>query len=58
MFFIDLSDEDIINKIYQERSNVGKYFRKSSIEIQNNLKNVRFPNENAKALKLLKCYSY
>ena len=54
----DLSDEDIINKIYQERSNVGKYFRKSSIEIQNNLKNVRFPNENAKALKLLKCYSY
>ena len=54
----NVADEDIINKIYQERSNVGKYFRKSSIEIQNNLKNVRFPNENAKALKLLKCYSY
>ena len=54
----DLNDEDIVNKIYQERSNVGKYFRKSSIEIQNNLKNIRFPNENAKALKLLKHYPY
>lgn len=54
----DLSDEDIVNKIYQERSNVGKYFKKSSIEIQNNLKNIRFPDENAKALKLLEYYPY
>lgn len=30
----DLSDEDIINKIYQERSNVGKYFRKVQLKFK------------------------
>lgn len=54
----NLSDEDIINKIYGERRNVNRYFKNSSVETQNNLKNVRFPNENANALKLLKSHSF
>ena len=51
-----LSDEDIINKIYNERSNVERYFSGSSPNIQNNLRTIRFPQERAKALELLKLY--
>lgn len=49
------SDEDIINNIYSERSNVDRYFRNSSVNVRNNMKD-RFINENAKALELLKKY--
>ena len=52
----NLTDEEIINKIYNERKKVDKYFSKSSPETQDILKNVRFPEENAKALELLKRY--
>lgn len=52
----NLSDEDIINKIYDERSNVKRYFRSSSPNIQDNLRTIRFPQERAKALELLKLY--
>lgn len=52
----NLTDEDIINRIYQERSNVGKYFRNSTINFQNNMKSNRFGPENAKALELLRKY--
>ena len=52
----NLTDEDIINRIYQERGNVGKYFRNSTQNYQNNLKNNRFGPENARALELLKRY--
>ena len=49
------SDEDIINNIYNERSNVNRYFRSSSVDVRNNIKD-RFIDENAKALELLKKY--
>ena len=52
----NLTDEDIINKIYNERKKVDKYFNGSSIDTQSKLKNIRFPKENAKALELLKRY--
>ena len=52
----NLTDEDIINRIYQERSNVGKYFRNSTGNFQNNIKSNRFGPENAKALELLRKY--
>ena len=52
----NLTDEDIINRIYRERGNVGKYFRNSTTNFQNNIKNNRFGPENAKALELLKKY--
>ena len=49
------SDEDIINNIYNERSNVDRYFRSSDINTRNNMRD-RFIRENAKALELLKKY--
>ena len=49
------SDEDIINNIYNERSNVARYFRSSDINTRNNMRD-RFIRENAKALELLKKY--
>ncbi len=49
------SDEDIINNIYNERSNVNLYFRSSDEATRNNMKD-RFIKENAKALELLKKY--
>ena len=52
----NLTDEEIINKIYEERKKVDKYFNGSSIDTQSKLKNIRFPKENAKALELLKRY--
>ena len=52
----NLTDEEIINKIYNERKKVDKYFNGSSIDTQSKLKNIRFPKENAKALELLKRY--
>lgn len=52
----NLTDEDIINRIYQERGNVGKYFKGSSVNFQNNVKNNRFGPENKRALELLKKY--
>ena len=52
----NLSDEDIINKIYNERGKVDKYFEKSSVATQHVLKNTRFPKENVRALELLKQY--
>ena len=52
----NLTDEEIINKIYKERKKVDKYFTKSSIKTQSNLKNIRFPQENARALELLRLY--
>jgi len=50
-----LSDEDIINHIYDERSNVNRYFRSSDIDTRNNIQK-RFIKEKAKALELLKKY--
>ncbi len=50
-----LSNEDIINLIYNERSKVKKYFSKSSPETQDSLKD-RFLKECQKAQELLKKY--
>ncbi len=52
----DLSDEDIINKIYNERSDVERYFKRSTANVRNNLRTIRFPQERVKALELLKMY--
>ena len=54
----NMSDEDIINKIYDERSKVEYYFKSSSQNIKNNLKYIRFPQERAKALELLNIFEY
>ena len=54
----NFTDEEIINKIYNERKKVDKYFSRSSIDTQSKLKNIRFPKENAKALELLKRYQH
>lgn len=47
------NDEDIINGVYNERSNVKVYFRSSSPDVQNGVKQ-RFAQERQDALKLLK----
>lgn len=52
----NLSDEDIINKIYDERSNTDGYFTNSSPEYKQNIKTDRFPKERLKALELLRQY--
>lgn len=52
----NFTDEDIINKVYRERGNTKQYFRSSTSDYQNNLKNNRFGSERNKALELLKKY--
>lgn len=51
----NLSDEDIINRIYQERANPNN-FRNSTTSYRNGIINNRFNLENAKALELLRKY--
>jgi LysM repeat protein len=46
------SDSDIINNVYNERSNVNKYFKSSSDAVKQGVKN-RFENERKDALKML-----
>ena len=50
-----VSDDDIINNIYNERSNVNQYFSGSDVQTRNRMKE-RFVRENKKALDLLKKY--
>lgn len=50
-----LSNEDIINLIYNERYNVKRYFSKSTPEVQDSIKQ-RFLDECKKAQELLKNY--
>ncbi len=47
-----LSDKDIINAVYDERSNVDKYFSKSTLAVKASVKN-RFVRERANALQML-----
>lgn len=47
-----LSDKDIINAVYDERSNVDKYFSKSTLAVKASVKN-RFVRERANALEML-----
>lgn len=47
-----LSDADIINRLYDERSKVGSYFKSSTKEVQDSVRN-RFTQERADALSLL-----
>ena len=51
----NLSDEDIINKIYNERG-YKKYFKNSSEDMQKNIKKNRSINERQRALELLLNY--
>ncbi len=51
----ELSDEEIIKRIYQERS-LPKQFKNSTELYRNNIINNRFKLENKKALELLKRY--
>ena len=53
----NLSDEDIINKIYNERGNTNEYFKSSSQNIRQNLNKNRFSKERARALELYRHYS-
>ena len=50
-----LSDEEIINQIYNERSDVNHHFKSSPQDIKDGVKK-RFQNERRKALELLKQY--
>lgn len=50
-----LSDEEIINQIYDERSDVNHHFKSSPQNIKDSTKK-RFQNEKTKALELLKQY--
>ena len=52
----NLTDEEIINKIYDEREYNSGYFSGSSEEYRKNMKKNRFPQERTKALELLKHY--
>ena len=48
-----LDDAAIINKIYDERSKVDKYFKNISKKERENIKNRRFPSERQNALRAL-----
>ena len=48
----NLSDEDIITRIYDERSNVDRWFKSSSENVKNSVKK-RFQDEKSKVLRLL-----
>jgi len=52
----NLSDEDIINKIYDERG-YKKYFKSSSEDMQKSIKKNRSINERQRAMELLRKYS-
>ena len=52
----NLTDEEIINKIYDEREYNSGYFSGSSEEYRKNMKKNRFPQERTRALELLKRY--
>lgn len=47
-----MSEKEIINKVYNERSKVDKYFASSSASIKKSVKN-RFAKEKEQALKML-----
>lgn len=49
-----LDDETLINLIYDERSDVDKYFKRSTKEIRESIKKNRLPHERRDALKALK----
>jgi len=53
----NLSDEDIINKIYDERG-YKKYFKSSSDDMQKSIKKNRSVNERQRALELLRKYPH
>lgn len=46
-----LSDEDLINRIYDERSNVDKYFASTPKPQRENIKKNRLSQERRKALR-------
>ena len=50
----DLSDEDLINRIYDERSKVDIYFQGSTLSDRENIKKNRLPQERRKALRDLR----
>ena len=52
----NLSDEDIINKIYDERGDTKSYFKGSSENMQNSIKKNRSIDERQRALELLLKY--
>lgn len=47
-----LSDQEIINAVYNERSNVDRYFSKSTLPVKESVKK-RFVSERANALQML-----
>lgn len=50
----DLSDEDLINRIYDERSNVNRYFKRSTPSDRENIKKNRLPRERKDLLRDLR----
>lgn len=50
----NLSDEALINKLYDERSKVDKYLPQNPKETREKIKQNRYPNERRDALKALK----
>ena len=53
MDIINMSDEELVNKVYDERSKVDQYFSRIEKDKRKNIKEKRLPNERATILKLL-----
>ena len=53
MDITNMSDEELVNKVYDERSKVDQYFSRIEKDKRKNIKEKRLPNERATILKLL-----
>ena len=49
----NMSDDELVNKIYDERSKVDKYFSRQTINVRKNIKTMRLPAERRDILRLL-----
>ena len=54
MDITNMSDEELVNKVYDERSKVGKYFSSETDDVKKNIKEKRLPSERRDVLRLLK----
>ena len=49
-----MSDEELVNKVYDERSKVDQYFSRVEKDKRKNIKEKRLPSERRDVLRLLK----
>ena len=53
MDITNMTDEELVNKVYDERSKVGKYFSSETDDVKKNIKEKRLPGERRDILRLL-----